>query len=65
MSKEMTNKQMAEICLRYLDKGYSSEDLRDGDDLYHSDDGEKDWCVDMFYELQSIGSIEFSKKYLS
>jgi hypothetical protein len=56
------------IASKYVEKGYSSSDLRYGDDLYHLDGNpDKEDVIDdiMGYmdEYRQIGSIAFRDKY--
>lgn len=59
----MNEKELAGIAAMYLDKGYSSEDLRYGDDLYDATDEDKDLCVELYHELKEIGMGNFIVKY--
>ncbi len=52
----MTDKQLLEIALRYIHKGYSSEQLRWGDDLYNATREEKDICIEYYSLIQEEGT---------
>lgn len=54
--------ELRKIALRHIEKGYSSEDMRYGDDLYSANEEERDICVDYYYECQDIGVSKFRKK---
>lgn len=62
---EHKTKEFANIVIRYIEKGYSFDQLRDGDDLYEATREEKDFCVDLMQECKEIGLRAFKKKYLS
>lgn len=56
------------IASKYAEKGYSYNDLKYGDDLYHLDGtDEKETVIDEISELmteyEEIGSIAFREKY--
>ena len=50
------NIDLFKIALRYIEKGYNAEQLRDGDDLYKSTREEKDECVEYFFEIEENGT---------
>ncbi len=58
----MTEKELMEVALKYLEKGYSYEQLMDGDDLYASTSGDRDICGDFYEEAKSIGTVAFEEK---
>jgi hypothetical protein len=60
----MSDKELQEIALKYVEKSYDSEALRYGDDLYHATPEEKEKCVDYWVECREIGTTGFREKYL-
>lgn len=50
------NKALFEYALKYVEKGYSSEDLRYGDDLYDSTSEERDECLNYYNEIKENGT---------
>ena len=52
----MNDKQLFKIALRYIEKGYNTEHLRYGDDLYSSTPEEKNACIEMFCEIEENGT---------
>mgnify|MGYP006891163027 CR=1 FL=1 len=44
------------IALRYIEKGYSSEDLRWGDDLYEKSREDISLCRDYYDEIEENGT---------
>ena len=52
----MTTKDLFKIALRYIEKGYNTEQLRYGDDLYNATREEKDDCLEIFWEIQREGT---------
>jgi hypothetical protein len=63
----MTQQEMLYIASKYVMKGYSIEQMRDGDDCYHlsGDEGRKvkDEIADYMDEFMEIGRIAFYEKY--
>jgi len=63
----MEKSEMLWIASRYKGKGYSTEQMRDGDDCYHLSGEEgrriKDEIADYMEELEDIGRIAFYEKY--
>jgi len=57
------NKKLFKIALRYIEKGYSYEQLRWGDDLYESTQEEREECLGYFDEIQDNG-IKWAYKQL-
>ncbi len=55
------------IATRYNGKGYSQEQMRDGDDCYHLSGEEgnkiKDEICEYMEEMDNIGRIAFYEKY--
>lgn len=58
----MKKVELMKIALRYVEKGYGYDQLRDGDDLYHATEKEKDTCGDFMSECKDEGLISFRKK---
>ena len=50
------NKELFEIALKYVEKGYTGEHLRYGDDLYDSTSEERDECIDYYNEIVDNGT---------
>jgi hypothetical protein len=50
------NKRLLKIALRYIEKGYNSEQLKYGDDLYSFSEEEKNECIDYFYKIEENGT---------
>ena len=59
----MINKELFKIALKYIEKGYSNEDLRWGDDLYGSSFEEKQECSEYYKEIKDEG-INWAYKQL-
>jgi hypothetical protein len=58
----MTDKELAQIAYEYIYKGYNSEQLWDGDDLYKATGDEKERCVEFYGECRTIGTTAFLEK---
>lgn len=52
----MKEKELIKIALYYIKKGYSNEQLRDGDALYDATREEKDVCSDYYNEIREKGT---------
>jgi hypothetical protein len=52
----MNNKELFEIALKYVEKGYSYEDLKWGDDLYSATIEEIETCTEYYYDIQKQGT---------
>ena len=67
MPNKMDKAEMLWIASRYKGKGYSQEQMRDGDDCYHlsgiEGDKIKDEIAEYMEELEEIGRIAFYEKY--
>jgi len=63
----MDKQEMLYIASKYIGKGYSQEQMRDGDDCYHlkGEEGRaiKEEIAEYMEELQDIGRIAFYEKY--
>ena len=63
----MEKSEMLWIATRYEGKGYSQEQMKDGDDCYHlkGEEGNriKDEIANYMDEISEIGTIAFYKKY--
>lgn len=63
----MEKSEMLWIASKYKGKGYSQEQMRDGDDCYElsGEEGEeiKDAIADYMDEFEAIGRISFYEKY--
>lgn len=63
----MEKSEMLWIASKYNTKGYSQEQMRDGDDCYHLKGKEgldiKDEIADYMDEINDIGRIAFYEKY--
>ncbi len=59
---KLTKVELMEIALLCVEKGYNSEQLMDGDDLYYASSEEKEDCVEYWVECREIGLVEFRKK---
>jgi len=57
------NKALFKIALEYVEKEYSSEDLRYGDDLYDTSKEDKSLCVEYYYDILDKG-LEWANNYL-
>jgi hypothetical protein len=56
---KFTDKELMEIALKYVEKSYDAENLRDGDDLYNATEEDKEKCVDYWIECREIGINSF------
>ena len=67
MGKQMSKDEMLYIASKYVSKGYSIDQMRDGDDCYNltGEDGEviKDEIAEYMEELYNMGRISFYEKY--
>ena len=65
--KQMDKQEMLWIASKYNAKGYSQEQMRDGDDCYElkGQEGEiiKDQIAEYMEEMDDIGRIAFYEKY--
>ena len=52
----MNNKELFEIALKYITKGYSYEQLGWEDDLYKATSEEKEKCEDYYIEITERGT---------
>ena len=59
----MTEKELFKIALKYIEKGYSEEDLRLGDDLYSATPEDKDSCIEIYGEIGYEGT-KWAYEYL-
>lgn len=59
----MNKKELFEIALKYIRKGYNTEDLRYGDDLYNATKEEKEICLEYFWEIEENGT-KWANEYL-
>lgn len=59
----MGDKELQEIALRLMGKGYNWEQIQDSDDLYNATEKEKDKCYEYVSEIKSYGSVPFREKY--
>lgn len=51
-----TDKDLFEIALRYIIKGYNREDLKYGDDLYDAINEEKLICLSYYDKIIELGT---------
>lgn len=51
----MDKLKLFKIALKYIEKGYSYEDLKWGDDLYSASKEEKETCLEYYYDIQKEG----------
>ena len=51
----MKNKELFEIAVKYIEKGYNMDNLRDGDDLYEATSEEEETCCDYFDRIKENG----------
>lgn len=51
----MTEKELFEIAIKYVEKDYNSEDLRYGDDLYNASKEDITNCIEIFHEIKNEG----------
>ena len=59
----MTDIQLFKSALRYIEKGYSYEDLSWGDDLYSATEDEKGIALDFYIEIKEKGT-KWAYEYL-
>ena len=63
----MEKHEMIWIASKYVAKGYSQEQMRDGDDCYHlkGEEGRaiKDMIAEYMEEIEDYGKIAFKEKY--
>jgi len=50
------NKKLLEIAIKYIEKGYSCEALRCGDDLYDASVEDIETCMSYYDEVQENGT---------
>ena len=66
-NKTMKKQEMLWIASKYNGKGYSQEQMRDGDDCYELSGEEgrviKDQIAEFMEEIEDIGRISFYEKY--
>lgn len=55
----MDNVELMKIALKHIEKGYSSEQMTYGDDLYSATVEEVDKAVDYYFECQRVGTATF------
>ena len=60
----MKDKELFQIALKYVNKNYSYENLKDGDDLYNSNVEEKEKCLSFYSEIMEQGT-DWAEKRLS
>lgn len=61
----MSEIELFKIALKYIEKGYSYEDLKWGDDLYSATPEEKEYCAECYDSIQEEGlkwAYEYIKK---
>lgn len=51
----MINKKLFKIAIKYVEKDYSADNLRYGDDLYNSTIEEVDLCLEYYFEIKDNG----------
>ena len=56
MSGYIENKQLFKVALKYIEKGYSYEQLSWGDDLYRATEKEKETCLQYYDDIQEQGT---------
>ena len=56
------NKELLRTALKYIEKGYSYEDLSWGDDLYDASDDDKETCLSYYEMIQEEGAKWARKK---
>ena len=59
----MTDKKLFEIALKYIEKEYSSSNLKDGDDLYKATTPEIEKCVSYYHQIINEG-LNWAYKHL-
>ena len=59
----MSEKELFKIALKYVEKEYSTEDLRYGDDLYGKSEEDLEECINMYDEIKDEG-LKWAYKYL-
>ncbi len=59
----MKKTELAEIALKFIQKGYSWEDMMNSDDLYNATDEEKDLACELYDECKEIWTWAFYEKY--
>ena len=52
----MDEKILFQIALKYVDKNYSYENLKEGDDLYNASNEEKEKCLSYYDDIQEQGT---------
>tara|TARA_R110000868_G_scaffold179968_3_gene420442 strand:+ start:4508 stop:4723 length:216 start_codon:yes stop_codon:yes gene_type:complete len=53
--KQLSKKMLFEIAIKYVEKGYNTEDLRYGDDLYDASPENIKECIEIFHEIRENG----------
>lgn len=53
--KQLSEKMLFEIAIKYVEKGYNTENLRYGDDLYDVTSEDIQECIEIFYEIKENG----------
>jgi len=59
----MKEYELFEIALKYIEKGYSRDNLRWGDDLYSATEEERDLTLEFYNEIQENGT-KWANEYL-
>ena len=57
------NKELLKIALKYIEKGYTYEDLKWGDDLYDASEEDKETCLSYYEDIQEEG-CKWARKQL-
>ena len=52
----MSDKELFKIALKYVEKSYSYETLKYGDDLYNATKEEVEICLDFYDKIQENGT---------
>ena len=54
--RSFDGKELFRIALRYIEKEYSSDQLRDGDDLYSASAKDKSQCEEYYSDIKRNGT---------
>jgi len=65
MTKLITDKELAELVVYYIDKGYNYENILDGETEFYGNDEAKDRLYEIYDECLMDDRLVFNKKYIN
>ena len=60
----MSNRELFEIAIKYVEKEYSVDNLIDGDDLYSASKEDRKICIKYYSEIRDKG-LKWANKYIN